>query len=184
MLHTSPASQGLIFSSFLFRDDLHDARELELFWEENFGKSFSLKPLENPLNNYYSKEMGASLSRLFFVTTTSYPREYLLSAKLLSLEWERRWAVDEKRMVNVDIGFLSLESFLLATTKNYSHRVYLGQNIFADLTYQFVQGEFQTLPWTYPDYVDPKKIEFFTWLRSYLLQKNTTAEKDASLIKK
>jgi hypothetical protein len=184
MLHPTPASEGLLFASFLFREDLHKDFDLQSVWENDFGKSFSLKPLINPLNNYYEKEMGPNLSRIFFVTTETYPREFLLSAKLLSLEWERNWAIDNKRMVNVDIGFLSLENFLLATTKNYSHRVYLGQNIFADLTYQFVQGEFKTLPWTYPDYVDQSKIEFLSWCRSYLLQKNTTALKDVSLIKK
>lgn len=184
MLKTTPATQGLLFASFLFRSDLHTVSDLSIFWEKNFGTSFSFAPENNPLSEYYSKEMGEGLSRIFLVSTSLYPREYLLSAKLLSLEWEKSWAVDGKRMVNADIGFLCLENFLLATTKNYSHRIYLGQNIFADLTYQYVQGELQTLPWTYPDYVDSKKIEFFTWLRSYLLQKNTTAEKDVSLIKK
>ncbi len=65
----------------------------------------------------------------------------------------------------------SLENFVLATTKNYSHRPYLGQNIFADLTYHFHQGQFEFLPWTYPDYRDPKKVEFLSWARSYLLHK-------------
>jgi hypothetical protein len=68
------------------------------------------------------------------------------------------------------VGFLSLENFILATTKNYSHRVFLGQGIFADLTYQFHNGALETFPWTYPDYLDEKKREFFTWARSYLLQ--------------
>lgn len=74
-------------------------------------------------------------------------------------------------MVNADIGFLSLENFILATTKNFSHRVFLGQSIFGDLTYYFHLGELQTFPWTYPDYVDEEKKNFFTWGRGFLLQK-------------
>lgn len=164
------ASPGLLFGSFLYRNDLYEEKQLLNFWEELFGKSFSLVPSNNPLTGYYSKEMGEKLSRIFFLSSTAYPRELLLSAKLQALGWEKNWAIDQKRMVNVDIGFLTAENFLLATTKNFSHRVYLGQNIFADLTYYFHQGSLQTLPWTYPDYLDDQKKDFLLWGRSFLLQ--------------
>jgi hypothetical protein len=170
MLNTEQASQGLLFASFLYRKDLFSDEELTKFWEGMFGPSFGLIPVTNPLSNYYAKEMGEPLARKFFVTSKTFPREFLLSTKLQSMIWERNWADQNNRRVNVDIGFLTPENFILATTKNYSHRIYLGQNIFADLTYHFHQGAFQTLPWTYPDYLDEEKIQFFTWTRSYLLQ--------------
>jgi hypothetical protein len=169
MLKTSEASEGLLFGSFLFRKDLFSLEQLTKLWETQFGKSFSLIPEHNPLNAYYSKEMGPELSRVFFLTSSQFSRDHLLSAKLLSMDWEQNWSVDGKRMVNVDIGFLSLENFLLATTKNYSHRVFIGQNIFADLTLYFHQGELQSLPWTYPDFLDSQKKDFLLWGRSFLL---------------
>ncbi len=169
MLTPETASPGLLFSSFLFRSDLHTKEELKSFWEDRFGKSFSFVPEQNPLIEYYSKEMGLPLFRIFFLTSKSFARDSLLEVKFDSLKWENLWARDQKRMVNVDIGFLSLENFLLATTKNYSHRVYLGQNIFADLTYYFHQGSFQAFDWTYPDFVDSAKKEFLEWGRSFLL---------------
>lgn len=164
------ASPGLLFGSFLYRKDLFREEDLCIRWEGSYGKSFSFYPKFNPLNDYYSREMGPDLGRIFFLTTRSYPREYLLSSKLLALRWEEEWKKEGARMVNVDTGFLSPENFLLATTKNYSHRVYLGQRIFADLTYYFHQGTLQTLAWTYPDYLDDEKKEFFDWGRSFLLQ--------------
>lgn len=163
-------SQGLLFASFLYRSDLYTETQLINFWEEQFGESFRLSPKENPLTSYYAKEMGEPLSRIFFLTHKTFPREFLLTTKLLSLEWETKWAFDGKRSINIDIGFLSPENFLLATTKNYAHRIYLGQNIFADLTYQFHQGELQVFPWTYPDYLDQEKKDFINWARSFLLQ--------------
>lgn len=164
------ASPGLLFGSFLYRKELFREEDLCNRWEENYGKSFSFSPQFNPLNDYYSREMGSELSRVFYLTTKSFPREYLLSSKLLALRWEEEWRRDGARMVNVDTGFLTAENFLLATTKNYSHRVYLGQRLFADLTYYFHQGSLQTLPWTYPDFLDEEKKEFFNWGRSFLLQ--------------
>lgn len=169
MLKTTEASKGLLFGSFLYRSDLFSKEDLAKVWEENYGPSFSLIPSINPLNDYYKKEMGEPLARFFLLTTSEYHRDVLLSAKLLSLNWENNWANENKRSVNVDVGFLSLENFLLATTKNYSHRVYIGQDIFADLTYFFPQGRIEAFPWTYPDYLDSQKKDFFLWGRSFLL---------------
>lgn len=169
MLKTTEASKGLLFGSFLFRSDLYSTRFLHEKWEDQFESSFSFVPTNNPLSAYYQKEMSGPLSRIFFLTTSEYSRDHLLEAKILALRWEKSWAIEEKRMVNLDIGFLTLENFVLATTKNYSHRIYIGQNIFADLTYYFHQGELQSLPWTYPDYLDQQKKDFFLWGRSYLM---------------
>lgn len=169
MLETIRTSKALLFGSFLYRKDLFEDEALKAVWEKEFGESFFFKPEFNPLVKYYSKEMGQELDRFFVVAAKPVERDLIVPAKLKALVWERNWARDNNRMVNVDIGTLSAENFILATTKNYSHRIYLSHDIFADLTYYFHEGKFQTLPWTYPDYVDDKKIEFFTWLRSYLL---------------
>ena len=172
MLNLSEPSKGLLFGSFLYRSDFFSAEDLKQRWESLYGTGFLFEPEYNPLASYYAHEMGQqdSLKRIFLTTSQAFPREYLLTTKLMMLDWEREWAIDGKRRVNIDVGFLSAENFLLATTKNYSHRIFLGQKIFADMTYYFHQGELQTFPWTYPDYVDPKKLEYFSWLRQYLLQ--------------
>lgn len=169
MLVTESPSPGLVFGGFLFRQDKFDASFFTTFWEERLGPSISFVPTFNPLVAYYSKEMGEPLSRIFFLTTKKFPREYLLSTKLEAIRWENDWVQGGRRMVNVDIGLLSLENFILATTKNYSHRIFIGQNIFADLTYQFQNKRFHNLPWTYPDFIDDEKKEFFIRGRSYLL---------------
>jgi hypothetical protein len=45
------------------------------------------------------------------------------------------------------------------------HRVYLSKGIYADLTLIFQKGSFRPIKWTYPDYADPKIIEFFDGVR-------------------
>jgi len=169
MLITQTPSNGLIFFSILYREDLFEENFFKKKLAALYGDMIVFKPQNNPLVEYYTKEMGAGLTRVFFVSSETYPREYLLSTKLKALEWENELAQDSKRMANIDTGLISPENFILATTKNYSHRVYLGQNIFADLTYQCVNGSFESLPWTYPDYVDLEKLEFLNWCRNYLL---------------
>jgi hypothetical protein len=169
MLKTLPTPPGLLFGSFLYRADIYSQKQLLDLWIDKFGESHSIIPEMNPLITYYAKEMGNHLSRFIVISDKTFPRSELLSTKLTGLSWENQFAVDGKRMVNVDIGFLSAENFVLATTKNYSHRIFIGQDIFADLTFEFKQGEFRALPWTYPDYQDPSKIDFLMTARKRLL---------------
>lgn len=169
MLKPLPTPPGLLFGSFLFQKVRHTEADLLQLWTEEYGPSEILRPAFNPLMEYYSKEMAGELGRFLVITQNVYSRSELLKSKLLSLEWERKFAVQEKRTVNVDTGFLSLENFLLATTKNYSHRIFIGDDIFADLTFEFKHGKFQALPWTYPDYQDPQKLSFLTQSRNRLL---------------
>lgn len=169
MLKSLPTPPGLLFGSFLFKKDLHSEEDLLQMWSKAYGPSEIFRPEFNPLIEYYSKEMPGDLGRFLVTTHNSFSRSELLKSKLLSLEWERKFAILEKRTVNVDTGFLSLENFLLATTKNYSHRIFIGDDIFADLTFEFKHGKFQALPWTYPDYQDPQKLSFLTQSRNRLL---------------
>jgi hypothetical protein len=169
MLKTQPSRPGLLFGSFLYRKDLHSEENLSKLWCDEYGPVETLCPTFNPLISYYQKEMGPDLGRLLFISHNSFPRSELLLAKLHSLKWENDYAKEGKRSVNIDIGLLSAENFLLATTKNYSHRIFIGEDIFADLTYEFKQGQWQSLPWTYPDYRDQEKIEFLTQARERLL---------------
>jgi hypothetical protein len=62
---------------------------------------------------------------------------------------EERLAAGGKRRVNIDPGYLARAHLILATGKGYTHRPYLRDGIYADLTLVFQQGGFQPLPWTY-----------------------------------
>lgn len=173
MLELSEPSSGLLFFSLLYRSDLHSQASLLAEIESLYGNGFFFVPTFNPLAEYYSKEMGdmSELRRFFLVTSSAYPREFLLTTKLQAINWEKLWSANNRRQVNVDLGLITAESFILATTKNYSHRIFIGQKIFADLTYQFIENRFRPLPWCYPDYLDQEKIDFITWCRSFLLVK-------------
>lgn len=172
MLNVSEPSECLLFSSFLYRSDLFNDDRVKELWKD-YGECFCFFPKINPLKDYYSQEMGHGelLKRFFLVSSQPFRRDILLSSKMTALDLERQHSQDSKRMINIDTGIISLENFVLATTKNYSHRIYIGQGIFADLTYEFNQGRYRELPWTYPDYKDPEKLDFITWTRSYLLTK-------------
>ncbi|MBI5575850.1 MAG: DUF4416 family protein [Deltaproteobacteria bacterium] len=110
---------------------------------------------------YYAKEMGVPLYRRFVVMERLVPRDSLAWAKLAAEEMEAAFSDGGKRTVNVDPGLLTEENYSLATGKNYSHRVYLRDGVFADLTLIYERGGYRPLPWSYPDLASES-------IRSYL----------------
>ena len=119
---------------------------------------------------YYEEEMGRPLYRRW-----AFFRELVSQGRLPDLKWqaleiERQWAVNEKRRLNLDPGLITAERLVLATGKNFSHRIYLGKGIFGDLTLIFLKGTYQSLPWTYPDYKDEWAIGMFNKIREKYLR--------------
>ncbi|MFH0731233.1 MAG: DUF4416 family protein [Pseudomonadota bacterium] len=114
---------------------------------------------------YYEPEMGAPLNRRMLVFKQLIEQEDLPGIKQITNEIEIGHAVEGKRRVNIDPGYLLHERFVLATGKNFTHRIYLGQGIYADLTLIYTKGGFQTLPWTYPDYASDNMIGFLREVR-------------------
>jgi hypothetical protein len=101
---------------------------------------------------YYEREMGAPLWRRMLAFQSLIEQDRLVEIKLATNAMEQACMVGGRRQANIDPGYLLLERFVLATGKNYSHRIYLGRGIYADLTLIYRQGAFRPLPWTYPDY--------------------------------
>lgn len=122
--------------------------------------------------DYYAEEMGENLFRHFITFESLISRESLPEIKLSTNLLEEEFASPEgKRRVNIDPGYLCHCQLILATTKAYAHRLYLGKGIYADLTLLYRKKSFQPLEWTYPDYRQEKTIRLFNELRRGYLDK-------------
>jgi hypothetical protein len=109
--------------------------------------------------------MGAPLFRRMLSFQEHIRQNGLVDVKLATNGIEREYAVGNKRRVNLDPGYLVHERFVLATGKNYSHRIYLDRGIYADLTLVYRRGAFEALPWTYPDYAHHDLMSFLERVR-------------------
>lgn len=124
---------------------------------------------------YYEPEMGASLFRRMLAFKTLIKQSELAQIKLVTNELEQEYSTGGKRTVNIDPGYLLNERFVLATGKNFSHRIYIGRRIYADLTLIYKDGRFQALPWTYPDYADERMLTYLQQVRNkYALDLRST----------
>ncbi|MGB9920721.1 MAG: DUF4416 family protein [Moorellales bacterium] len=115
---------------------------------------------------YYEAEMGPTLKRQFWGFASLMDPGRLPEIKLLTNRLEEEWAVRGRRRVNLDPGYLASAKVVLVTTKDFSHRVYLGRGIYGEITLMYRRGQFLPLPWTYPDYRSPDYHRFFAELRA------------------
>jgi hypothetical protein len=157
----------LFFASLIFRDQAQaDQVERELsgvlgpISERTEVESFSQ-------SDYYDEEMGAGLRRYFVLFTSLRDRGELAEIKLATNTIEQARADGGRRSVNIDPGYLALEQVVLATTKGYTHRIYLSKGIFADLTLVYTNGSYRKLEWTYPDYASSEVITFLNERREH-----------------
>ncbi len=127
--------------------------------------------LDFDYTNYYYREMGSPLFRKVFAFKNLIAQDELARIKEKTNEIENRFAISGKRAVNIDPGYLVSSRFVLATGKEYSHRIYIGHRIYADLTLMYSKKEgFKTLEWTYPDYASQSMLSFLSKVRDkYLL---------------
>ena len=148
--------------------------------EETFGPVDMISRwLGFAFTDYYYKEMGSPLFRKVFAFKNLIAQEELALIKEKTNELETRFMISGKRAVNIDPGYLVSSRFILATGKEYSHRIYIGRKIYADLTLMYSKKEgFKTLDWTYPDYASQSMILFLSKVRDkYLLDLKRVKEK-------
>ena len=141
--------------------------EVSAALEDRFGPLALISPwMPFGYTAYYETEMGAPLFRRAVVFRDMVAQDGLARIKLATNAIEQTYMVEGQRRVNIDPGHLLLARFVLATGKNYSHRIYIGEGIYAELTLVFKRGAFRPLPWTYPDYADRPLRVFLQRVRS------------------
>ncbi|NLP09616.1 DUF4416 family protein [bacterium] len=145
---------------------------LEWFKERAGEVSTGSEPFAFTHTRYYEPEMGSDLTKIFYAFVELMDPADLVSLKLHSNQIEERLSVHGRRRVNLDPGYLEAAKLILATTKNFSHRIYLGQGIYGDVQLYWRDGRFQSNPWTYPDYQAAATLAFFTRVRDNYLTKN------------
>ncbi len=120
---------------------------------------------------YYETSMGADLRKQFFAFAPLVDAADLAGIKLHTNDLERQFTAEggfpEARPLNLDPGILTLGKFMLATTKDQAHRIYLRDGIFAEVTLHFQDGAFEPWPWTYADYREPELHRFLLEARGY-----------------
>ena len=134
---------------------------------EKIGSIDMVSPwLDFNYTSYYEPEMGSPLFRRVFAFKSLIEQSSLPEIKIITNKIETEYSKNDKRLINIDPGYMLQARFVLATGKNYAHRIYIGLGIYADLTLIYQKGSFRKLPWTYPDYTEKNMLTYLEMVRN------------------
>jgi hypothetical protein len=147
-----------------------DGDELLGLLSRDFGPIDETSPEESFLwTEYYDKEMGAGIRRLFVLFREPVDPADLARIKTRTDALEALGSASGDRRFNLDPGLLAPGRFVLATTKDRAHRIALADGIYAELTLIYEKGAFHPLPWTYPDWAsEPVAAMLARWRKKAL----------------
>jgi hypothetical protein len=165
----SPAPVKLIIG-LIFKDEEFLKRTKGIL-RRHFGATDYESPVI-PFNytDYYQKEFGTGLKKKFLSFTRLIPSQRLAAIKVLTNKIETRLSRKNYRKINIDPGYLTMAKLVLASTKDYSHRIYLDKGIFAEVTLVYQKKFFQPQEWTYPDYRTEEYARIFLEVRKLYSQ--------------
>ena len=153
-------------------------------YKEMLIKKFGEIDIESntqPFNftDYYKEEFGENLIQKLFSFSTLIRQDELAEIKIITNDLEninidkniKKNIIHHKRKINLDPGYITLDKYILASTKNGPSRIYLNQGIYAEITLRFINKSFVPCEYTYPNYMTTEYINFLNSVRQkYKLQ--------------
>jgi hypothetical protein len=123
---------------------------------------------------YYANETGKEIVKKFVAIEKLILPEKLADIKLKTNKMEKKLAVrlggNLTRPVNLDPGYIEPSKLVLASTKNFSHRIYIGKKIWAEVTLIFSKGQWKGFEYSFPDHKEDRYHGFFSQVREKLVQ--------------
>ena len=143
--------------------------------KSNFGEPDFVSPAWSfDQTDYYRLQAGDSIIRRFVTFEQLIDPGDLAKIKHQTNQMEQilAEALDSTlpRPVNLDPGFIEPSKLVLASTKNFSHRIYIGNQMYAEVTLMYSKGQWQSLKYTFPDYKQAHYHNFFNKARSRLVE--------------
>jgi hypothetical protein len=163
-----PPELALLFVSTLYRDATIFDQSKKIL-ERKFGDIlYANPPLPWDYSSYYRNEIGEQLYRQIIFFKNIVDPGLLADIKLKTNEIESALSLDGRRRINLDPGYLTSAKVVLASTKNYAHRLYLGKGIYGEITLIYKDETYSPHIFTYRDYQDKSHIDIFLKAREML----------------
>jgi len=180
-----PKPAKLIISMFTSDKCLFSLYKEELI--KRFGE-VDIESNAQPFNftDYYEKEFGKNLIQKLFSFSALIRQDGLAEIKIITNGLENNLENENnknniachKRKINLDPGYITLNKYILASTKNGPFRIYLNQGIYSEITLRFINKSFVPCEFTYPNYKTNEYINYLNSVRQkYKLQLRENSNK-------
>lgn len=157
-----------LFVLALFQPHVELSYITELLSEVFGSTDYVGSPQAFNCTTYYQDEMGKNLSRAVISFSGPHHADILVGAKKACIALETGSAVDGKRILNLDPGYIDHHKIVLTSTKAAGHKIYLDEGIYADLVARYSHGHYEAMPWGFPDFKDQRYADDFKQVRQLL----------------
>ena len=167
-----PPAVKLICGMISSRADLFDFARDRL--TDHFGPTDLISEvMDFDLTHYYDEQMGTPLVRRFVSFEELVSPGILPDVKHFTNELERALASEidpeaPQRPINLDPGYVETSKLVLVSMKNFAHRIYLRDGVYAEVTLLGHGDHWEVLPWTFPDYASNRYHPFLSAVRHRL----------------
>lgn len=117
---------------------------------------------------YYNDELGENIKKKFIFFKKLINPDEIVKIKLETNKIEDKYSKNSKRKINLDPGYLTHSKVLLATAKDYSHKIYIGKGIYGDVVLTFRNKTFEPHVYTFRDFRTKEYIELFNKMRELI----------------
>lgn len=164
------ANKVKLFCGIISSSDKITKEALDIL-QSRFGKIDCQSEIINfDYTVYYNTEMGKNLKRFWISFEKLILADELADIKVFTNAVEDKFSVNSNRQINIDPGYLNPANVILASTKDFSHRIYLAKGIYGEVTSIYKKEDFIKLPWSYPDYMSETAKTFLLKARTKLMQ--------------
>lgn len=155
-----------VIAAILYKERSPVDKALDML-SRNFGRvDYESPALPFDVTDYYHQEMGSPLSRLIVSFENLLPPSALAEIKKDSMEVEKALLnPGGGRSVNIDSGYMDFDKVVLGSVKPGPYKIYLRDDIWADMTLHYEKGTFHPFPWTFADFKDGRYNDFFLRIR-------------------
>jgi hypothetical protein len=162
---------------FIFQEHVDHSRVIRQLTEVLGAVEDQTPIFDFSFTDYYEQEMGGGLKKMFLSFVKCIHPGDLAEIKLRTNQIEEQWSVDSRRSINLDPGYITGAKLVLASTKDFAHRIYLSDGIYGDVQLQYRHNRFHTSHWTYPDYQTELALSFFNRVRERYVREEKIIEK-------
>ena len=154
-----------LFAGILYSDVVRLSQALALLIERFGEMDYRSESFPFDLTDYYVQEMGSPIYRLFVSFERLVHPKDLAIIKIQTNGIEEEVAVEGRRLVNIDTGYMDYDKVVLASAKYNGQKIYLDHGIWADLTLHYENKSFDPYPWSFPDFKSGVYNEVFLEIR-------------------
>ena len=163
-------TKAALFAAIMYSDEKTAKKAVEMLVKK-FGKlSFESEEYEFNATDFYEDEFGTDLKKRFILFEKKIDREQLAEIKIFSNKVEDKLAKNKKRTVNIDPGYITQANVVLASCKEFPHRIYVGKGIHAEVEMIFKKDRIEYPQYVYKDYQTELAKKFFLDARKELMK--------------